>query len=189
MPRIKLNDLDIYYEIAGTGAPLVLIAGYTCDHTFFVPLVEKLKTHYQVVTFDNRAIGQTKDAGAAFSIEDMAQDTVALIKHLKLNKPSIMGHSMGGLIVQAIAQYYPTEVHKLYYHEFWGRIKLAHKDGIENLLHFRKSDLSLEDQVDNGLPWFCSNEFYRSQVIFQIISSSIKTILIRNPLLINNASA
>jgi pimeloyl-ACP methyl ester carboxylesterase len=70
-----------------------------------------------------------------------------------------MGHSMGGLIVQAIAQHYPTEVHKLIIMNSAAVLNSRTKMVLKNLLHFRKSDLSLEDQVDNGLPWFCSNEF------------------------------
>lgn len=66
MATAKFNDIEIYYEIYGKGRPLVLISGYTCDHTFWNGMLDKLSQQFQVLVFDNRAIGKSKDEGKLF---------------------------------------------------------------------------------------------------------------------------
>jgi len=85
---LDLDELQIYYEIHGAGEPILLIAGYTCDNTFWNGLVYDLAKRFKVVTFDNRAVGRTKDSGQPFSIETMAMDAVMLIEHLELSRPA-----------------------------------------------------------------------------------------------------
>lgn len=61
-------------------------------------MLNKLKSYFEVLVFDNRGIGQTKDAGDFFTLETMADDTMKLIKKLGLERPHILGQSMGGAI-------------------------------------------------------------------------------------------
>lgn len=102
MPTAKLGDIDLHYQVHGTGMPVVLVSGYTGDHAFWDQVRAQLMPSLQVIVFDNRAIGLTRDAGEAFSIETMANDTARLIEHLGLNRPVIVGQSMGGAIVQTM---------------------------------------------------------------------------------------
>src|SRR5271168_2930610 len=107
MEIMKIGDLEMHYEVQGDGQPLVLISGYTCDHTFWDQLAPDLATRFRVVTFDNRGVGRTKDNGQLFSIETMASDTAALIQYLGLPKVTVIGQSMGGVIAQAMLATYP----------------------------------------------------------------------------------
>lgn len=66
-----------------------------------------------MLIFDNRAVGQTTDNQHAFNLETMADDTIKLINHLNLDKPHILGHSMGGAIGQFIAKKYTPQIDKL----------------------------------------------------------------------------
>ena len=58
---------------------------------------------FHFLIFDNRGVGQTKDAGFSFNLETMAEDTLALIQKLGLKRPHILGQSMGGAIAQILA--------------------------------------------------------------------------------------
>ena len=69
MPFINVNKADFYYELEGQGAPLIFVSGYTCDHQVFKPVVEKLSSDYQVLVLDNRAVGQSRDVGAALTLD------------------------------------------------------------------------------------------------------------------------
>src|SRR3990167_5873739 len=110
MPMANLNNgVEMYYEIHGSGEPFVLINGLKSDHTGWMPMLDNLKERYQVILLDNRAIGQTKDNGKAFSIEDMASDVVLLMDHLKIDEAHVAGHSMGGAIAQVLAHQYPEK--------------------------------------------------------------------------------
>lgn len=59
MPIVKVNDINMYYEAYGEGAPLVLIAGLGTDLLIYEPIIRKLSQKYQVIAFDNRGVGRT----------------------------------------------------------------------------------------------------------------------------------
>lgn len=56
MPVATINDIEFYYEEHGSGQPIVLIAGFSVDHTNWALVVDDLATRYRVITFDNRQI-------------------------------------------------------------------------------------------------------------------------------------
>ncbi|MDD1725914.1 MAG: alpha/beta hydrolase [Euryarchaeota archaeon] len=69
---------------------------------------------YTVITFDNRGVGQTKTGHQQpFTIETMADDAIALLDHLGVDKAHILGYSLGGIVAQEIAIRYPARVNKL----------------------------------------------------------------------------
>lgn len=113
MPTIQVNNVQFYYELHGSGQPLVLVSGLGADHQTWLPVVERLAKQYRVLIFDNRAIGRTRDEGAPFTIDQMADDVAALATALNLKNPHFVGHSMGGNIVQRIGVRYPDKISKL----------------------------------------------------------------------------
>jgi len=113
MPRIHSNGIDIHYEIHGTGDPLVLIAGLGYDLWMWHKMIPRLAEHVQVVAFDNRGVGQTDKPAGPYSAQLLADDTAGLMKALGLERATVMGHSMGGFIAQALALSRPELVDKL----------------------------------------------------------------------------
>jgi pimeloyl-ACP methyl ester carboxylesterase len=75
-----------------------------------VPFLEK---HFQVITFDNRGVGQTDKPVGPYSAQMLADDTAGLLDALGIQKAIVMGHSMGGFIAQAMALDYPEKVERL----------------------------------------------------------------------------
>src|ERR1700719_4418655 len=113
MPTIRVNDIDMYYEIHGEGEPVVLIAGLNSDHTLYRGIIPRLAENYQVVAFDNRGVGQTDKPDIPYSIEMMAEDTAGLLNALGIEQAHLLGTSMGGRIAAALALQHPQQVKSL----------------------------------------------------------------------------
>ena len=102
------------YRAVGSGPPLVLIMGYGLTMEGWDPrLVHALAAHHEVVMFDNSGIGKTRQLPVPVSIDDMADQTSALISALGLAHPEVLGWSMGGTIAQALAVLHPAQVGRL----------------------------------------------------------------------------
>lgn len=115
MPTVKVNDIEMYYEIHGEGEPVALIAGLNSDHTFYqrVGLIDRLAEKYRVVAFDNRGVGQTDKPDIPYSIEMMADDTSGLLNALGIEQAHILGMSLGGRIAVSLALQHPQQVKSL----------------------------------------------------------------------------
>lgn len=177
MPFIKANDAEFYYELHGTGHPLVLIAGYTCDHTFWLPILDQLAKQYQVLIFDNRSAGQTKDAGVPLSAELMAKDTLALCEALHLKKPHILGQSMGGTIAQTFAALYPDKISKLSIVTSASKWRETLLFSGKTLIDMRKDNVDLGLIVDLMMPWIYGDEFLLNPENVLLI----KKLILENP--------
>ncbi len=113
MPSIAIDSASYYYELHGAGSPLVLVSGYSGDHTQWGDVLDALAREHRVLIFDNRGIGQTKDGGEPLTAEAMADDTVALARSLGMETFNVVGQSMGGTIAQALAWRHPDAVDRL----------------------------------------------------------------------------
>ncbi|NHI92222.1 MAG: alpha/beta hydrolase [Candidatus Lokiarchaeota archaeon] len=114
MPFIKVNDIKMYYEVHGEGFPFVMIMGLTANVDWWdAPTIEKLSKFYKVIIFDNRGAGRTDKPKMDYSIKLFADDTIELMKALKIQKTHMFGISMGGMIAQELALNYPKQVEKL----------------------------------------------------------------------------
>jgi len=107
MPKVKVNGINLYYEIYGSGESVVFVAGLAADHNIWGTVLSEFSKKYQVIIFDNRGIGQSDHPDCLYSIEMMADDTIELVEKIGLNKAHFIGSSVGGLIVQQIAYKYP----------------------------------------------------------------------------------
>jgi len=158
MPKVQVNGIDLFYEIKGTGEPLLLIAGFMCDRTYWSLLMPYL-SQYQVIRFDNRGIGQSSVPDSPYSIQQMANDAAALLDILGITKAHVAGHSMGGQIAQALAITHPGKIQSL--------ILLASlAKGNERFNSIIKTwgdiagklDLELYEKII--LPWIFTDNFY-----------------------------
>lgn len=109
-----LNGLQLYYEIHGSGKPLVLIhgGGSTIESTYGRILPELAKNH-KVIAVELQAHGRTLDIGRPLSFEQDADDIAALLKQIYIDKADIMGFSNGGTTALQIAIRHPEMVNKL----------------------------------------------------------------------------
>lgn len=103
----------LYFEEAGEGEPLLMVMGLGTDHLGWMLQVPDFSKHYRVITFDNRDVGQSKQADAPYGVADMAQDALALADHLELESFNLVGMSMGGAIAQEMALAAPERTRTL----------------------------------------------------------------------------
>lgn len=112
MTKADVDGIEIAYEINGSGVPVTLIGGFSMVKEGWVQQVTDLKNHFQVITFDNRGVGESTIPAEAFSIADMAADVIGLMDHLAIDSTCVFGVSMGGLITQTLLLDYPDRVKK-----------------------------------------------------------------------------
>ena len=108
-----VNGIKLYYEIHGTGAPLILLHGGLGAISMFGPNLPALAEGRKVIAVDLQGHGRTADIDRPLSPELMADDIAALIKHLKLERPDLMGFSLGGGVALLTAIKHPELVGRL----------------------------------------------------------------------------
>jgi pimeloyl-ACP methyl ester carboxylesterase len=108
-----VNGLKLYYEIHGSGEPLILLHGGLGAGDMFVPMMPVLSQHRQVITVDLQAHGRTADIDRPITFEAMADDIAGLAKYLGIEKADLMGYSLGGGVALRTAVQHPDLVKKL----------------------------------------------------------------------------
>ena len=99
--RAPVGELEMYYEIHGSGRPLVLLHGAYMIVESFGPFLEGLARDRQVIVPEMQGHGRTADIDREITYEQMADDTAGLIGHLGLEQPDVVGYSMGaGITLQ-----------------------------------------------------------------------------------------
>jgi len=114
MPKVKVNDIQICYEVKGKGFPLVMITGLGGNLNGWDPrLVEGLSKEFELVMFDNRGAGRTDISDKEYTIKLFADDTAGLMNVLGISRAHILGLSMGGMIAQELVLNHSEKVAKL----------------------------------------------------------------------------
>ncbi|MFX0104708.1 MAG: alpha/beta fold hydrolase [Candidatus Hodarchaeota archaeon] len=114
MPKVKVDGVNLYYEIHGEGFPLLMIQGLSENvYWWDPPIIEQLSQHFKTIIFDNRGVGRSDNLEGDLTIEIMAVDAVGLMDALNINQAHILGHSMGGMIAQELSLKFPERIKKL----------------------------------------------------------------------------
>jgi pimeloyl-ACP methyl ester carboxylesterase len=109
----SVNGLEMYFEIHGTGRPLILLHGGVHAIEMFGEVLPLLAEGRQVIAVDLQGHGRTADIDRPLSYESMADDTAALIEHLEIDQADVMGYSLGGGVALQTAIRHPEVVRKL----------------------------------------------------------------------------
>ncbi len=109
----EVNGLNMYYEIHGTGQPLVLLHGAYMTIDLMGEVVPALAESRQVIAVELQGHGRTADIDRSLSYEHMADDIAALLRHLVIEKADVFGYSMGGGVAFQVAIRHPEVVRKL----------------------------------------------------------------------------
>jgi len=147
-----VNGLKMYYEVHGTGKPLVLLHGSFGWATTYPTLAKDR----QVIAVELQGHGHTADIDRPLTYEQMADDTAALLEHLKIQQADFFGYSMGGTVGLGVAIRHPKLVRKLVINgSYYGKIEDAFNP--ETLKQFKSlpSDFApkmLKDPYDKVAP-------------------------------------
>ncbi|MCM8569897.1 alpha/beta hydrolase [Gramella jeungdoensis] len=107
---IRVNEIDMYYEIYGKGEPLLLLHGWTQSSSFWSEYIPTYAQNFKVYAIDLRGHGRTSPLTADFSIKESAQDILELLDHLKIKKVKAIGLSFGALTLLELASSNPERI-------------------------------------------------------------------------------
>jgi len=113
MPKIHANGLDFYYELNGSGIPIVFINGIFSNSTSWAAQVEDLKNQFATLVYDYREQGQTGFSSTRYPFRQHIEDLNEILNQLSLEKVYLAGISYGATIATQFAYTYPEKVEKL----------------------------------------------------------------------------
>ena len=124
MPLVDLpTGIEMYYQVEGTGDPLLLIMGTGADHATWAAQVDAYRHHYTVITYDARGTGQSTHPPdvSDYSMHILADDAAALLDCLGVERAHVSGLSLGSATAQELAVNHQSKVATLQLHCTWGR--------------------------------------------------------------------
>ena len=163
MPNIFLNGVNLYYEIHGEGAPLMLIAGLASDSQSWQPILNDLSRSYRVIIFDNRGAGRTTPQSVETSIQHIADDCMALVNFLGLPSVALLGHSMGGFVALDCAIRYPEYVSSLILAATSACNSERNNALFLDWVYYLESGMELEYWFRNVFYWLFSERFFKDK--------------------------
>jgi pimeloyl-ACP methyl ester carboxylesterase len=159
-----VNGIRFHYEVAGDGDPVLLINGLGSPAVSWALQVKALASHYRVITFDNRGIGETDlPPDPAYATAQMADDAAALARQLKVERAHVMGASMGGTIAQELALRHPKLVRSLVLACTWTEADARFLHTIEAWVGL-VGRVPIEERYRHVLyPWLYSPKFFETR--------------------------
>ncbi len=168
MPTFHTRGFGIYYETYGEAArtPLVLIMGMggTCQG-WTVTTVPELSKQRPVIIFDNRGAGHSEDPGTAFTTLDMAEDTLALLDELELERAHVLGGFLGGMVAQELVLAHPERVGCLILTGTWARVDAKRRAILELWKEMIEYGVPAETRIKNRLAWTLGDSTFEEDVI------------------------
>lgn len=113
MPWSRSNGVNIFYEVAGEGPPLVLLHANPLDHTMWLYQIASFSRRYTVVAPDLRGYGRSDKPESAFGFANMANDIVGIVRDLGFERVALAGCSIGATLALAIGLDHPELVRAL----------------------------------------------------------------------------
>ena len=113
MDVVQANGLEVAYERAGTGPPLVFVHGAAADSRMWQPQLEALADEFTVVAWDEPGAGRSSDVPTSFSLADYARSLAAVVEALGLGPAHVVGLSWGGTVALELYRNRPELVASL----------------------------------------------------------------------------
>ncbi|EZQ03184.1 alpha/beta hydrolase [Candidatus Acidianus copahuensis] len=169
MPYIYLEDVRLYYEIHGSGKPIVLIHHLGGSSKSWRDVVLPLSEEFMVIVYDLRGHGRSSVPPLEYTISDHARDLRNLIDYLRLDNPILVGHSIGSLIALEYSLQYHLDkmllIGALYKspnpEPYWIYVNIASQFGMRALAEYRRIKGDFPDSLTkNSKAWLSLNEVY-----------------------------
>lgn len=164
MPKVKVNDIQVYYEVRGGGFPLIMIMGLSGNVDWWDPrMIQELSKKFKLVMFDNRGAGRTDVSNRRYTIKSFAEDTAGLMDTLGISRSRVIGFSMGGMIAQELVLNYPEKVEKLVLCSTYcgGTKSVPPSEEVTELLSADRSAFSPEEIARMTIPLLFTEDFIK----------------------------
>jgi pimeloyl-ACP methyl ester carboxylesterase len=112
----QIGAVEIVFRQTGAGPPLLMLHGMEGDHGVFAGVQDELEDTFTTIAFDQRDCGRSRWMGSvpeAYTIMDLAEDTIRLLDALGIERTHLLGNSVGGVIAQYVATTWPERVDRL----------------------------------------------------------------------------
>jgi 3-oxoadipate enol-lactonase len=103
----------IAFQLSGAGAPLLMLSGQASSHRWWTRVRADFDAYRRVVTLDYRGAGDSDAPPGPYSTRGFAEDAIAVLDHLGIERADVYGTSMGGRVAQWIAVKHPQRVRRL----------------------------------------------------------------------------
>jgi pimeloyl-ACP methyl ester carboxylesterase len=113
MPSVKVDDAELSYEQSGHGPCVLFVQGVGLAGRAWSPQIVELSRDHRCIAFDNRGLGASRGDTRELSVERMARDALGLLDALGIERAHLVGHSLGGVIVQSMALLAPERAQSL----------------------------------------------------------------------------
>ncbi|MFH7015862.1 alpha/beta fold hydrolase [Flavobacterium sp. FlaQc-47] len=113
MKNIQYKNTKISFTDSGEGTAIVLLHGFLENKKMWKEYVDLFSENYRVITIDLLGHGESDCLGYVHSMEDNANVVHEVLDHLKIEKATVLGHSMGGYVGLAFAELFPKNINKL----------------------------------------------------------------------------
>jgi 3-oxoadipate enol-lactonase len=159
-----VNGIRFHYDVAGEGPAVLLINGLGSPAVSWALQVKALAPHFQVITFDNRGIGETDlPADPVYATAQMADDAAALVRQLHVERVHVIGASMGGTIAQELALRHPKLVRSLVLACTWTEADARFLHTIDSWVSLVRR-VPIEERYRNVLyPWLYTPKFFETR--------------------------
>jgi pimeloyl-ACP methyl ester carboxylesterase len=153
MATANIDGVNLFYEVEGEGPPLLLIAGLGANSSAWVTVKPLLTSRFTCITFDNRGVGRSDAPPGPYTIDQMADDTAGLIRHLNMGPVAAVGWSLGGSVLQGLLIRNGDLVSKaVLLSAFPSYTELQH-GWLDCLIALRRSDVPPAAQAMFGMAW------------------------------------
>ncbi len=113
IPKVKVNDIEIFYEEHGEGQPVIMIPGWSGSTKSYPAFTQIFARYFRFIVFDNRGAGQSSKPDIEYTTRMMADDAAGFMDSIGLERANIFGGSMSGMIAQELAINHKEKVRKL----------------------------------------------------------------------------
>ena len=181
MAMTHVGNVNLYCEEWGSGEPLLLIMGMGANTTDWEPQVQSLRKEHRLIAFDNRGSGRSDRPDEPVTMEQLADDAVALLDSFGVERSHIFGMSMGGMIAQELALRHPQRLLTLILGAtMCGGPNAVHPPMKRIMKWIGTRDLPPREAAEAGLPFLYSPRFI-NDMKEELINSSLRTAHLRAP--------